>query len=202
VNRAPARILFVEDSADDVELELAVLRGAGLDIEHEVVDGPEELRAALAQQRWDVVLSDFRLPEFSGIDALQIVREFDRDVGFILISGTVGEDLAVDAMRAGANDYVLKDNLTRMPAVVERELREGVARRERSRIEREQVFFIGAQQFLADVGRVLGRSRDAEDTLRESARLAVPILADWVTSYILEGSCLRVVERTAADPTR
>jgi PAS domain S-box-containing protein len=101
------------------------------------VDTPEEMRRALAERGpWDVVLSDWRMPRFSGIGALEISREAESEAPFIIVSGKVGEEAAVEAMKAGAHDYVMKDNLTRLCATVERGLEEAQARRERERAEK------------------------------------------------------------------
>jgi len=181
------RVLFVEDSDDDVALELAALRQSGLEPIHEVVEDPDELRTALARERWDVVLSDYSMPSFSGLDAMRIVRQLDPDLPFILVSGTVGEDFAVDAMRAGAHDYVLKGNLTRLAASIERELRDAELRRDRRRIEQDRRFWSEVHGFLAEAGKVLGRTLDIRSTLEEATRLAVPWLADHAFGLIAEG---------------
>jgi PAS domain S-box-containing protein len=131
----PRRILIVEDSADDAELAVRVLRQSGLDLTYERVETPETMRAALEARPWDVVLSDFSMPRFSGLDALKLLQDRGFDLPFILLSGTVGEDVAVQAMRAGAHYYFLKGNLSRLPLAIERELRDAETRREARRAE-------------------------------------------------------------------
>lgn len=131
------RALIVEDAPDDLTLLLMALRRAGYAPEHVCVCTREELEAALGSGGWDVVLSDYTLPEFSGLLALHQVREFDPDMPFIVISGNIGEDVAVAAMKAGAHDYLIKGNLTRLGAAIERELREAEMRRARRRDEQE-----------------------------------------------------------------
>lgn len=123
------RILFVEDNPDDVMLELAELRSGNLVVEHEVVETPSAVDHALRSKEWDVVISDFRMPEMSGVDTIRIAKTVAPLVPVILVSGTVGEAVAVEMMRAGASDYVLKDNLTRLPSAVHRELQQADARR-------------------------------------------------------------------------
>ena len=118
----PLRVLLVEDSATDAKLVLQALRGLGRPIEHERVDDAGSMRALLEERPWDVVLSDWSMPKFSGLEALALVKVLKVDLPFILVSGTVGEDTAVLAMRSGAHDYVLKDRLERLPAAVAREL--------------------------------------------------------------------------------
>lgn len=131
----PLDVLIIEDVEDDAELVLLRLRQAGYQPRHIRVQSATAVQEALRRQPWDIVISDYAMPSFSGLDALRIVRQFDRDLPFILVSGTVGEEFAVDAMRSGANDYILKDNLTRLVPAIDRELREAVERRQRRHAE-------------------------------------------------------------------
>ncbi|MFT4196628.1 MAG: response regulator [Pseudoxanthomonas sp.] len=133
----PVRILLVEDSARDAELTCEQLRGAGLEVEFLRVESAPELARALAGFAPDLVLSDLSMPGFSGQQALRMVRERDPPVPFIFLSGTMGEETAVQALRDGAVDYVLKDNPARLPAAVARAIREARAERERERVEHE-----------------------------------------------------------------
>ncbi|MDR7596221.1 MAG: PAS domain S-box protein [Armatimonadota bacterium] len=125
------RALLVEDRDDDAVLLVRLLQREGYAVQWGRVDSAQGLEAALVEGVWDVVLCDFRMPGFDAHQALGIVRARDSDLPFIVVSGTVGEEIAVDMMRAGANDYVMKDNLTRLPAAVARELREAEDRRAR-----------------------------------------------------------------------
>ena len=125
------RALIVEDSDDDTELLARELRRAGFDLEYCRVDTPESLSAQLRTGRWDIVFSDFTMPRFNAFDALSLLRDSGLDLPFIIVSGTIGEDRAVTAMKAGAHDYILKDNLKRLAPAVDRELREAHVRRER-----------------------------------------------------------------------
>ena len=138
-NIGPLRVLLIEDNPDDAELVTETLGGAGLEITVERVETEASLRASLSDGAWDIVLSDHRLPGFSGPRALRIVRELGLDLPFILVSGAIGEESAVACMKAGANDYVMKGKLDRLPSAVEREVREvrarRLARRERRRSE-------------------------------------------------------------------
>lgn len=127
------RALLVEDSASDAKLVVRELERIGRPIVSQRVETEGALRAALEQQPWDIVLSDWSMPKFSGLAALNVVRGMGLDLPFIIVSGTVGEDSAVDAMRGGANDYVLKDKLGRLGPAVERELRECQERRAHAR---------------------------------------------------------------------
>ncbi len=127
----PLRLLAVEDSENDARLILRALRAGGYDVTTERVETADAMRAALARGPWDLVISDFRMPTFTGMEALDVLHASGDDVPFILISGTIGEDVAVSAMKAGAHDYLMKDNLTRLVPAVQRELHEAVERRAR-----------------------------------------------------------------------
>jgi PAS domain S-box-containing protein len=124
----PLRVLLIEDSTTDAKLVLQELKKLGRPIESERVENEEALRDALVEAYWDVILCDWSMPKFSARAALAVVKELDVDLPFIIVSGTVGEEPAVEAMRAGAHDYVLKDKLGRLNAVVEREHREAEER--------------------------------------------------------------------------
>jgi len=131
----PLHILLVEDSPDDAELLMAEVRRGKLEETHERVQTAEELKTALKNDDWDIVLADYAMPGFTGIDALAIVREIRPDIPFILVSGTIGEELAVQAMKSGADDYLLKDNLTRLVPSMEQALRNAWNRRQRKQAE-------------------------------------------------------------------
>ena len=132
----PLKILIVEDSEDDALLVLRELRRGGYEPVHERVETPEDMKAALDRDRWDIIVSDYILPRFSGLAALEIVIQTALDLPFIIVSGNIGEDIAVGAMKAGAHDYIIKGSLARLVPAVERELREAEARRERRETER------------------------------------------------------------------
>src|SRR2546421_2294784 len=124
----PLRVLMVEDSEDDALLVLRELRAAGYDLTHERVDTAAALEAALDRHPWDLVIGDYSMPHFSGTAALAIVRDRGLDIPYICVSGTITEELAVAAMKAGANDYVTKGQLGRLVPAIERELREAKGR--------------------------------------------------------------------------
>jgi len=133
--KQPLRILLVEDSDDDAMLLLRHLKHGGYEIDHQRVESAEDLKAVLDRQRWDIVISDYAMPGFSGLDALRIVQGRGVDIPFILVSGQIGEDMAVAAMKAGAHDYLMKDKLARLVPAVERELREAEMRQDRKRAD-------------------------------------------------------------------
>jgi signal transduction histidine kinase len=133
----PLRVLLVEDSEDDAELIARELRGGDYAPEVRRVETEGAMRAALAEP-WDVVISDYSLPQFSGPAALSLVRASGLDIPFIVVSGAIGEEVAVAAMKAGAHDYLMKGNLPRLVPAIQRELREADDRRRRRRAEEER----------------------------------------------------------------
>jgi len=128
------RVLILEDNAADAELELHELRRAGYDLEWKRVETEQEYLAQI-DQGWEVILADCKLPEFNALRALELLRERDSGLPFIIVSGTIGEDKAVAAIKAGANDYIIKDRLARLGPAVERALRDAAEWRERKRAE-------------------------------------------------------------------
>src|ERR687897_2758762 len=132
----PLKVLLVEDSEDDALLLMRMLRRGGYDPAWERVDTAAAMEAALDGHSWDLVISDHSMPAFSSSAALGLLRRKGfLDVPFIIVSGRIGEDAAVAAMKAGAHDYLMKDNLARLNTAIERELREAEVRRERRRAE-------------------------------------------------------------------
>jgi len=125
----PLQALIAEDSEEDARLLIRELRKGGYDVTTERVETPEAFREALERGTWDVVLCDYTFPRFSGSEALKIFRESRLDLPFIFVSGTIGEEAAVESMKAGAHDYVIKSRLARLCPAVERELREAADRR-------------------------------------------------------------------------
>ncbi len=129
-------LLMIEDSERDAELILMELERGGLKVDYERVETAEGMREALARRSFDLVLSDYRLPAFSGLMALEVFKSSGLDIPFIIVSGTIGEETAVTALRAGANDFVVKGRLARLIPAIERELREGAERAARRSAER------------------------------------------------------------------
>jgi len=125
----PTRLLLVEDDENDAILILASLRHGGLQISHHRVWSKVDLEKALTQEQWDAVLCDYNLPQFDGLAALRMVRSRDANIPFIIVSGAIGEETAVAAMRSGAQDFVMKQSLGRLGAVLVRELGEAEIRR-------------------------------------------------------------------------
>src|SRR2546427_12567498 len=133
----PLRILIVEDSEDDTQLLLHQLRRGGYDPMHERVDSAATMEQALARQQWDLVIADYGIPNFNSMAALALLKEGGYALPFIIVSGTITEETAVATMKAGAHDYLLKDNRKRLIPTIERELREAESRRERKQVEEQ-----------------------------------------------------------------
>jgi len=125
------RVLMVEDSEDDALLVERELKHAGYQVETRRVDTREEMIAALQSEKWDLIISDYAMPQFSGLAALEVYHQEEMDIPFLVVSGTIGEDTAVAMMKGGAHDYMMKNNLTRLGVALERELREADVRRQR-----------------------------------------------------------------------
>jgi signal transduction histidine kinase len=148
----PLRALIVEDRAADADLILRELKRGGFVTTHERVETADALRAALDKQAWDIVLSDYYLPTFDAPGALAVLQASGYDVPFIVVSGSVGEDTAVAAMRAGATDYIMKDRLQRLPPAVAKALAEAAVRRERLQLQQD----LARAQKLEAIGRLAG----------------------------------------------
>ncbi|MBJ6723988.1 SpoIIE family protein phosphatase [Geomesophilobacter sediminis] len=131
----PLRMLIVEDSEDDALLLVLELRRGGFAPEARRVETADDMADALVTGTWDVVISDYVLPGFSGLDALKLVQKSGQDIPFIIVSGKIGEDTAVDAMKAGANDYFIKGKISRLVPAIEREMQEAEVRRKRREAE-------------------------------------------------------------------
>src|SRR5437764_4152115 len=128
---------MVEDSEEDVELVLLELQRGGFKPACKRVDTPAQMAAALDERRWDLVLADYSMPQFSMRAALALLQQRGLDVPFLVVSATIGEEAAVAAMKAGAHDYIMKDKLGRLVPAIRRELRESAVRRERKNLEEQ-----------------------------------------------------------------
>ena len=132
----PLRVLIVEDSPDDMTLLVRILRKSGFELSFERVETEDSMRSALLEKPWDIILSDYRMPAFDGLRALAVLKESGLDIPLIIVSGTIGEEIAVEAMKAGACDYVMKGNLPRLIPAIQRELKEAASREEKKKGER------------------------------------------------------------------
>ncbi len=135
-NLTPIRVLLVEDSEYDAELIIKELK-ASWDVFYERVCTPEEMTQKLYAHDWDIILADYQMPRFSGPAALELLKKTGLDIPLIIVSGTVGEEIAVDALRAGAQDFIVKGHFIRLIPAVKRELSERVARQELRQVERQ-----------------------------------------------------------------
>ncbi len=135
MDKKPIRVLIVEDSEDDALLLVRQLRNSGFDPSFERVDSVEAMNAALDRPTWDVVLADFVIPGFGGLEAIDLLRQRGFDIPILIVSGKIGEETAVKCVKAGANDYMMKDSLKRLGTAIERELQETENRRIRRVVE-------------------------------------------------------------------
>ena len=131
------QILLIEDSEDDAYLLLREIQHGGYQVEWERVETAEAMQSALMRQKWDLIICDFSLPSFNAPNALALLKKLNIDLPFIIVSGTIGEESAVNALKAGAHDFIIKGNFARLLPAIERELRDAAIRRERRERERE-----------------------------------------------------------------
>jgi signal transduction histidine kinase len=184
------RALIADDSEDDVFFLLRELRKAGYELVYERVSTAPDMKAALEQQTWDIVISDYEMPHFGGFEALKLLKESGHDLPFILVSAVVSEETAVAAMKAGAHDYLMKRKLARLAPAIERELREAQTRVARKAAE--------------------AALRQSEEQLRQTqkmeavGRLAASVSHDFnnILTAILGHSEMLISQLTAGDPRR
>lgn len=180
------RLLLIEDSENDADLILLELAAAGLDVAARRVDSIEAVRAALADECWDLVISDFNLPRFSAAGALAVVLERGLDMPFIVVSGFIGEEAAVAILKAGAHDFIAKDSLARLAPAIKRELRDAATRRDH-RAAAEQL--VESRRQLQELSAYLQTVRE-----EERARIARELhdgLGQMLTALKIDASRLR-----------
>lgn len=163
------RVLIVHDSAEDAERLIHELQCSGFDPEYERVETPEMLSAALDRQIWDIAFGNFSLTRFGGIAALKAVRGRGLDLPFIFVSGSIGEDAAIDAMRNGANDYIMKDNLKRLVPAVDRELRESEVRKNHRQAE-ELIRYLAYNDTLTGLPNRMSLQKHLQQVIAEGQR--------------------------------
>jgi response regulator RpfG family c-di-GMP phosphodiesterase len=149
------RILLIEDSDDDAQLMLRELHRIGYQVDPRRIETADELRTALAEREWDLVLCDYSLPHLNPSQALEVIRSAGLDLPFIIVSGTIGEESAISALKAGAHDFIIKGKYARLGPAIERELREAMVRRQRSQAEialREKEHLLSEAQRIGHIG--------------------------------------------------
>jgi signal transduction histidine kinase/CheY-like chemotaxis protein len=190
------RVLLIEDYEDDAELLLRELRRCGYAPEMTRVETGPDFEAALDRIGWDVVIADFQLPRITVLEAMAILRARELDLPFIIVSGAIPDDEAVEALRAGAHDFISKGRWARLGPAIERELGEASNRRERRRAD-------DVLRFLAEASKRLTASLNYGDMGEVVARMSVPFLGDWCAVLIREpesgGGSLAVA---CVDPSR
>src|SRR5260370_21528097 len=155
----PLRVLFVEDMPTDVKLCLRELKKAGFEVTEDVVQTPEEFLERIRAIPYDIILSDQRLPKWTGTEALECLQQEGKDIPFILVTGTLGEEAAVECINKGASDYVLKDRLARLPVAGRHALEDKIGPDRQTRTEQEL--------------------RDSEERYAPAAQSANNGLRDW-----------------------
>jgi diguanylate cyclase (GGDEF)-like protein len=177
------RVLFVEDVETDAELAVRRLRQDGVHCNYERVETEAAFVEALRERGCDLILSDFSLPQFDGMSALALAREEVPDTPFIFVSGTIGEERAIEALRCGAMDYVLKSNLKRLAPAVTRALRETEQKSERAAQQGRIARLTRILEMLSGINTAVVRIRDRRELLHEACRIAVTT-GHYVTALV------------------
>lgn len=181
------RILLIEDSEDDARFVLREIQRGGYEVESERIETAEAMRAALGRQAWDLIICDFSLPRFSAPNALELLKESGHDLPFIIVSGTIGEESAVNALKAGAHDFIIKGNFARLIPAIERELMDAEVRRERRQREREL-------EAIASVSSKLRAAKTLEEVLSQLLDQALMLIEAEAGSIWLYDSTSEMIE--------
>lgn len=189
----PIRVLIVEDSVNDTELVLRQLRRAGYDPVSERVQTAEAMKTALEREAWDLVVSDYSMPQFDAPTALNLLNRSGRDVPFIVVSGSIGEDIAATMMKTGAHDYILKQNLTRFVPAVQRELREAENRRQQRLTEQAK------QRLQVERDEFLERLKQENDDLTALTQVTANAVSTLDLDELLRVLLGRVIDVMHAD---
>ena len=192
------RVLMVEDSPPDAELLAHELSRGGYDLTWERVETADAMKAALERASWDIIISDYSLPAFSGPAALHVMQSTGRDMPFIIVSGTIGEETAVSALRAGASDFLIKGQLARLLPAVERELREVDLRRERVRMQAVLEEQLRQAQKMEAIGQLAGGIAHDFNNLLTAILGYGELLTDQIGPDLPLGRDLREITRARA----
>ena len=187
-------VLMVEDSDSDAQLIVRALKKAGYDVVSERVETPAQMRSALAQRPWNVVISDYNLPQFDGRAALTLLQATGQDIPFIVVSGAIGEESAAEIMKAGAHDYVSKGRLARLIPAVERELAQAEIRQERKQTDeslRQRLAELEALHTVSAALRVAQTQNEALPILLDETLAALETDAGAILLYYPERDELR-----------
>src|SRR5579872_7606073 len=178
------RLLILEDVAAEAELAVHQLKRAGLNCTWTRVETEGAFRTALREVRPNVILSDFSLPGYHGSDALELVRREAPDIPFIFVSGTIGEERAIEALKRGAVDYVLKTNLARLAPAVTRALAEAASQRARHQAEERVARLTRVLQMLSGINTAVVRVRDRTELLEEACRIAHTV-GNYICAFVV-----------------
>ncbi|MDX1755071.1 MAG: EAL domain-containing protein [Marinobacter sp.] len=185
------KILLVDDSEDDAFLLVRELKKGGVDPVYKLVDTEDTMADALRSEDWDIVITDHNMPGFSSFQALELTKRFSADLPVIIVSGTIGEGVAVSAMRAGAQDYIMKDNLSRLLPAIDREVRESSVRKAKRQAEStlEHMAFHDSLTDLANRREFERRLAQALQDARETGRSHVLLYLDLDQFKIINDTC-------------
>jgi PAS domain S-box-containing protein len=163
----------VEDLQDDAELMIRIIKKGGYSLHYERIETEEQMVNALVNNQWDLIISDYKLPCFSGIKALETLQKYENlDIPFILISGTIGEEIAVDSMRKGANDYLMKDNLSRLVPAIEREIKECKIRIKEKNSQKEIKRLNRFYSVLSSINEMIVRTQNKQEIFEKACKIA------------------------------
>lgn len=185
------KILLVDDSEDDAFLLLRELKKGGADPEYVLVDSEDTMVTALREGNWDIVITDHNMPGFSSFQALELTKRYSADLPVIIVSGTIGEGVAVSAMKAGAQDYIMKDNLSRLLPAIDREVRESSVRKAKRQAEStlEHMAFHDSLTDLANRREFERRLAQALQDARETGRNHVLLYLDLDQFKVINDTC-------------